>query len=367
MTSSETAISAAVCRAFGAPLVIEQLHLADPGPGEVKVRMSATAICHSDITYADGGWGGVLPALYGHEGAGTVGEVGAGVVGIVPGDHVVVTLIRSCGHCHGCVSGRPTICETTTALDDRSPLTDATGVPVVHGMRTGAFGDHVVVDSSQLVKIPDDIAFDVASLLACGVITGFGAVTNTAQVPAGSNVVVIGCGGVGLNSVQGAKVSGAATVIAVDVAESKLAIAPLFGATHTIDSREVDAIEAVRDATAGRGADYVFVTVGAKAAYDQSYAMLAKGGAVVLVGMPPTGVFSEIDPSTLAAYSQRILGSKMGSARITIDIPYLIGLYREGRLKLDELISGRYALEHINEAIASVKSVGALRNVIVFP
>jgi Zn-dependent alcohol dehydrogenase len=304
--------------------------------------------------------------VYGHEGAGIVSEVGRDVVGLVAGDHVVVTLIRSCGQCHTCRSGRPVICETRTALDERSPLTDADGVSVVHGMRTGAFGDHVVVDASQLVKIPDDIAFDVAALLGCGVITGFGAVTNTAQVAAGSNVVVIGCGGVGLNSLQGANVSEAATVIAVDVAESKLAIAPRFGATHTINSGEVDAVDAVREVTAGRGADYVFVTVGAKSAYDQSYAMLARGGAVVVVGLPYAGVLSEIDPGAMADHSHRILGSKMGSARITVDIPYLIGLYRQGRLKLDELISGRYPLDRINDAIASVKSGEALRNVIVF-
>lgn len=359
-------MKAAVCREFGSPLLIEDVHLAAPGPGEVKVKMGATAICHSDITYADGGWGGSLPAVYGHEGAGVVSEVGPGVHSLAEGDRVVVTLIRSCGRCHGCVLGRPVTCETTFALDERSPLTDASGQSMVHGMRTGAFAEYCLVEESQLVRIPDDVALDVASLLACGVITGFGAVTNTAQVAPGSHVVVFGCGGVGLNSVQAARISGAQTVIAIDLAENKLAAARVFGATHTLNSRSDDVVGAVQDLTGGRGADYVFVTVGAKAAFDQSYALLAKGGAVVLVGMPANGVTSEIDPGTMAAYSQRILGSKMGSARIGVDIPNLIALYRQGRLKLDELISGRYPLSQINQAIASVKSGEALRNVIVF-
>ena len=359
-------MKAAVCREFGAPLVIEELHLADPGPGEVKVRMVATAICHSDITYAEGGWGGQLPAVYGHEGAGIVAEVGPGVHSVKVGDAVVVTLIRSCGHCHGCTMGMPVTCDATFPLDVTSPLTDASGASIVHGLRTAAFAEQVVVEESQLVVVPADLGFDVASLLACGVITGFGAVTNTAGVQPGSHVVVFGCGGVGLNSVQGALLSGAQTIVAIDLAESKLQAALEFGATHTLNPVTDDVVARVRELTDGRGADYVFVTVGAKAAFDASYALLAKAGAVVLVGMPANGVMSEIDPGTMAAYSQRILGSKMGGSRISIDIPNLVNLYKQGRLKLDELISGRYALADINEAMESVKRGDALRNVIVF-
>ncbi|MFN0154453.1 MAG: Zn-dependent alcohol dehydrogenase [Gaiella sp.] len=359
-------MKAAVCRAFGAPLVVEDVELAAPGPGEVRVRMGATAICHSDITYADGGWGGVLPAVYGHEGAGTVEVVGPGVACLAPGQRVVVTLVRSCGACHGCVLGMPVVCETRFPLDERSPLRDAAGEPLVHGLRTAAFAEYTVVHESQVVAVADDIGFDVAALLACGVITGFGAVTNTARIPAGSNVVVIGTGGVGLNAVQGARVNGAATIVAVDLSAAKLEAALRFGATHAVDSSQEDVGEKVRSVTGGRGADYVFVTVGAKAAFDQSYALLARMGAVVLVGMPPTGVLSGIDPATLADNSNRILGSKMGSARISVDIPYLVSLYRQGHLLLDELISARYPLEEINEAIAAVKRGDALRNVIVF-
>ena len=359
-------MKAAVCREFGAPLVIEELTLADPGPGEVKVRMVATAICHSDITYAEGGWGGTLPAVYGHEGAGVVESVGAGVSTVTVGDHVVVTLIRSCGRCHGCVQGKPVTCDATFPLDARSPLTDAAGASVVHGLRTAAFAEYTVVHESQLVAVPPSIPHEVASLLACGVITGFGAVTNTARVEAGSHVVVFGTGGVGLNAVQGAAVSGARTVIAIDINDDKLAASTTFGATHTINSRTDDVVEKVRALTDGRGADYVFVTVGAKSAFDQSYALLAKAGSVVLVGMPANGVMSEIDPGTLAAYSQNILGSKMGGSRIAVDIPNLVALYQQGRVKLDELVSGTYPLAEINEAMASVKRGEALRNVIVF-
>ena len=233
-------------------------------------------------------------------------------------------------------------------------------------MRTGGFAEQVLVHESQCVTIPGNVPMTSASLLACGVITGFGAVTNTARVPAGSHVVVIGTGGVGLNSIQGARVSGARTVIAVDIADNKLEAAKGFGATHGINSSKENVLERVMQLTDSRGADYVFVTVGAKGAFDSSYAMLAKGGSTVLVGMPASGVMSEIDPGTMAAYSQNVLGSKMGSARIQVDIPNLVDLYQQKRVKLDELITKTYPLEQINEAIAAVKRGEALRNVIVF-
>ena len=359
-------MKAAVCREFGKPLVIEEVNLADAGPGEVKVKLAATAICHSDISYADGAWGGDLPAVYGHECAGVVESIGLGVTTVKVGDPVVVTLIRSCGHCHGCVRGMPVTCSTQFPLDAKSPITDKSGKPLVQSMRTGGFAEQVLVHESQCVTIPGNVPMTSASLLACGVITGFGAVTNTARVPAGSHVVVIGTGGVGLNSIQGARVSGARTVIAVDIADNKLEAAKGFGATHGINSSKENVLERVMQLTDSRGADYVFVTVGAKGAFDSSYAMLAKGGSTVLVGMPASGVMSEIDPGTMAAYSQNVLGSKMGSARIQVDIPNLVDLYQQKRVKLDELITKTYPLEQINEAIAAVKRGEALRNVIVF-
>jgi S-(hydroxymethyl)glutathione dehydrogenase / alcohol dehydrogenase len=225
----------------------------------------------------------------------------------------------------------------------------------------------VIVHTSQVATIPKDVPFASASLLACGVITGLGAVFNTAQVPAGSEVVVIGTGGVGLNSVQGAALCGARSVIAIDLSDSKLAAARRFGATHTLNPAKDDLPAAVRQLTGGRGADFAFVTVGAKAAVEQSFGLLARGGSTVIVGMPPSGVITGFDPSSVASYGQRVLGSKMGSARIRIDVPMLVDLYRQGRLKLDELVSGRFPLEEVNAAIAGVIKGEALRNVIVFP
>jgi Zn-dependent alcohol dehydrogenase len=359
-------MKAAVCREFGKPLVIEYLELAPPGPGEIRVKIAACAVCHSDIHYAEGAWGGELPAVYGHEAAGVVEEVGPGVADLAAGDHVVVTLIRSCGHCHYCSQGKLVSCEASFPLSEKSPLGAADGSPVIHGLGTGAFAESAVVHESQTVAIPKDMPLDSASLLACGVITGLGAVVNTAGMEPGANVVVIGAGGVGLNSIQGAAVAGARTIVAVDIVESKLEAAKRFGATHAIDGRQEDAHRQVRKLTDGRGADYVFITVGAKAAFDQAFRFLAFAGALVVVGMPPSDVTASYQPDAFAYKAQRIIGSKMGSSRIRVDIPWLVSLYRQGRLKLDELITGRYPLEEINEAIASTRSGEALRNVIVF-
>ena len=359
-------MKAAVCYEFGKPLVIEEVDLAPPQASEVRVKLAACAICHSDILYAEGAWGGQLPAVYGHEAAGVVVECGPGVEGLAVGDHVVVTLIRSCGTCHYCAQGKPYACETTFGLDQNSPLSKDGGAPVAHGLRTGAFAEEVVVHTSQVVAIPKEIPLESASLLACGVITGFGAVVNTASVPAHSTVAVIGTGGVGLNSVQGAALSGASTIIAIDLLDDKLEAAKRFGATHGINAAREDVVAAVKAATEGRGADYVFVTVGAVKAIEQSYSLMGKGGAVVLVGMTADNVMTEYCPCNIANDSQRILGSKMGSARIQVDIPSLVSLYQQGRLQLDELISGRFRLEDINEAIEGVKKGEALRNVVVF-
>ena len=358
-------MKAAVCRAFGEPLVIEEVALDPPGAGEVAVDLAACAICHSDIIFADGGWGGQLPAVYGHEAAGVVRQVGQGVDDIRPGDHVVVTLIRSCGHCGSCAQGAPVTCETSFARDSQTPLHRPNGEALTQGVRTGAFAEAVVVDASQVVVIPSTVPLDAASLLACGVITGFGAVTNTAGLRPGTTAVVIGAGGVGLNAVQGAAISGARMVIALDLVESKLEAARRFGATHTVNAGAPDAVEQVRRLT-GRGADYVFVTVGAKAAIPQALAMAARSGTIVLVGMPASGVTVAVDPGDIAHNNLRVLGSKMGGAHIQADIPKLVMLYQEGRLRLDELISGRYPLAKINDAIASARSGAALRNVILF-
>lgn len=359
-------MKAAVCHEFGQPLELGELELKPPQLGEVQIKLAACAICHSDIHYMEGAWGGTLPAVYGHEASGVVEQVGPGVVLLGPGDHVVVTLIRSCGYCYFCARGEPNMCETTFPLDRESRLFDQSGSPVTQGLRTAAFAEQVVVDQSQVVKIPPALPLDSASLLACGVITGLGAVVNTARVPSGSSVVVIGTGGVGLNSVQGARLSGAQPIIAVDPVVDKLAAARNFGATHTLNPADQDLATEVRSLTDGRGADFVFVTVGSVQAVTDSLALLRRGGTTVVVGMPASGAMASIEAVEFADSSQTIMGSKMGSTRLRIDVPKLVQLYQEKRLKLDELITRRYSLDQINEAIQSVKRAEALRNVIVF-
>jgi Zn-dependent alcohol dehydrogenase len=356
---------AAVCRAFGEPLVLEDVRLAAPARGEVRVRLAACAICQSDLHYLDGAWGGPLPAVFGHEAAGVVVEVGAGVEGVVAGEHVVVTLIRSCGTCASCAHGEPALCDATFSLDEAGPLMDEGGSPIAQGLRTGAFAEEVVVDASQVVGIPPELPFDRAALLACGVITGFGAVVNTAGIEPGATVVVIGTGGVGLNAVQGAVHAGARTIVAIDVSDAKLATARAFGATHAVNPASEDAVAAVLALSGGRGADDVIVTVGAGAAVEQAALLLRRAGTMVIVGMPASGM-ATIDPGAIANDGQRILGSKMGSTRIAVDIPKLVALHQDGRLKLDELISARYPFAQINEAIADARSGSAIRNVIVF-
>ena len=357
-------MKAAVCREFGAVLQIEDLILAEPLPDQVEVTLRAVAICHSDIFFADGAWGGKLPAVYGHEAAGVVSKVGAAVTDLALGDPVCVTLIRSCGDCPACHRGARSECDQPW---DKSytPLSDASGAPVVRGMNCGAFAERVVVSPSQCAVIPADMSFDAASLLSCGVITGAGAAINTAKVRPGDTVAVIGAGGVGLNAIQGAAIAGAARIVAIDLLEDKLAAAREFGATHGVNAAQPDLAARVRAADGGRGVDYAFVTVGAPAAFSAAPGLLAKGGAVVIVGMPPVGTVLDYDPLNMADGSYRFLGSSMGQTDVRRDIPWLISLYRQRRLKLDELITGRWTLEQINEAIGDTRAGHARRNVIV--
>lgn len=354
---------AAVCRAFGAPLTIEELSLAPPGPGEVAVAVEACAVCHSDIAYAAGAWGGVLPAVYGHEAAGRVTAIGAGVRGFAEGDRVLVTLIRACGRCPACTGGAPTSCDHAWDAAP-SPLRDAGGAAVAQGMKTAAFAEAVVVDASQLVALPEDLPADLACLLACGVITGVGAVVNTARLRPGARVAVIGAGGVGLNAIQGAALAGAVQIVAVDTLPGKLDDARAFGATDGVVAGP-EAMAEVRALTGGRGVDAAFVTVGAAAAIGEAASVLAAGGAVVVVGMPPSGTVVGYDPTTLAAMNQKILGSRMGETVLARDIPWLIDHWRAGRLRLAELVSGRYPLGAINEAMAATRAGTVRRTVIV--
>ncbi len=358
-------MKAAVCHEFGKPLVVEDVNLRKVRKGEVEVKLSACAICHSDILFADGAWGGHLPAVYGHEAAGHVSAIGAGVAGYRLGDAVLVTLIRSCGHCVPCSGGQPARCETGVDPMD-GPLTSAAGGKIAQGLKTGAFAQRVVVDHSQLAHIPGDMAMDAACLLSCGVITGVGAATNTAKIRPGSSVVVIGAGGVGLNAIQGAAICGAAKIIAVDLSQEKLDAAREFGATDGVLASAEKPYRIVKALNGGRGVDYVLVTVGAIGAYQTAPRYLCVGGTLVMVGMPPSGAKMSIEPVMVAASSHTMTGSNMGDTVLSRDIPYLVDLYQQGRLKLDELVTRRYPLEKINEAIADTVAGNTRRNVIVF-
>jgi Zn-dependent alcohol dehydrogenase len=278
----------------------------------------------------------------------------------------VVSLLRQCGECFFCTIGRPYNCEKAFPLDTESRLRNQAGLPLRHGIRTAAFAEYTVVDQSQVAAIPKEIPLECGALLACGVITGLGAVTNTAGVETGSRVAVLGCGGVGLNAVQGAVLSGAAQIIAIDVLDNKLAAAKDFGATHTLNAKSTDVVQAVLELTEGRGADYAFTTVGSTSAIEQTVAMIRKGGTAVIVGLPATDAALFSVNSHHMVSGRTIRGSNMGSTRLLVDSPRLVQLYQEGRLKLDELITKRYSLAEINDAITSMERGEALRNVVVF-
>lgn len=359
-------MKAAVCYAFGQPLVVEEVEIDLPQAGEVKVRLAACGICHSDVHLVRGEWGGDLPVVAGHEGAGIVEAVGSGVTLTKPGDHVVVSLLHSCGRCLHCVRGTPYLCSGTFTIGTQSRLRNARGETLHHGLRTATFAEYTIVDQSQVVPVPEDLPLDQACLLACGVITGLGAVVNTAQVRPGSSIVVIGTGGVGLNAVQGAVLAGANPIIAVDRLDTKLEAARDFGATHTVNATQADAVTSVFELTGGLGAEYVFVTVGSTAAMGQGLQMIGKHGKLVIVGLPEQGATIPVPISQLVDNCQYVMGSNMGSTRLAVDVPRLVDLHGQGRLKLDELITRRYPLEEINEAIESMERGEALRNVIVF-
>ena len=369
MASDTIEIRAAVCRQFGEPLSIETLRLDPPQGSEVRVKVLASSICHSDIIYMDGGWGGALPAVFGHEVAGVVTDVGPAVpsTDLDEGDRVLVSLLRSCGRCACCEAGVPTQCRAEYAIDSVPRLTDGEGSPVRAGLRVGGFAESVVVDASQVVKIPAQVMDEAACLISCGVMTGFGAAINTARVQVGDSVAVIGCGGVGLNCVQGAALAGALPLVAIDVAGDKLEQARAFGATETVDAAGEDAAAKALALTEGRGFDVVLTAVGSARAMERALPLLAPDGVLVVVGMPPDDERVALHATGLAHHGQRILGCKMGGARLRIDVPKLLRLYRSGRLKLDELISSRRPLDEINASVELSRRSRDLRHVIVFP
>jgi S-(hydroxymethyl)glutathione dehydrogenase/alcohol dehydrogenase len=362
----EISMKAAICYEFNKPLSVEEIDIDSPGKGEVKVRLAATAICHSDIHMINGDFASDLPIVAGHESAGYVDEIGEGVTSVKPGDSVVISTIAWCGKCQPCRLGFFHMCDLKHALNNKGHLRNNRGQSLITMSMVGGFAEKSIVLESQVTKIPQDFPLDRAALLACGVITGFGAVVNRAKVKPLSSVVVIGTGGVGLNAVQGAVLSGAKPVIAVDTLDNKLAAAKTFGATYAINAKEEDVTKTVKDLTDGWGANYVFTTVATDAAIRQSVAMLGKRGIVVIIGVPTAGTTFTFSPFEFLDDEKTLTACYMGSTNMSIDIPRLISLYKTGHLKLDELITGRYSLIQINEAINTFIGGEALRNVIVF-
>ena len=360
-------MKAAVCYEAGDALVVEEVTAEPPKQGEVMVEVGACAICQSDLHYMSGAWPGrPMPAVCGHEVAGTVSARGPEAGSFRDGDRVLVSLVRDCGQCRYCKAGAPYLCEGVLPLDQEARFHNAKGERVYQGLRTGGFAEQAVVHHSQVVPIPEDLSFEQASLLACGVLTGVGAVLNTARMTPGGSAAVIGTGGVGINCVQGAAIAGAETIIAIDLEPAKFELARICGATHTLNPKEVDVVEAVAELTGGFGADYVFVGAGSSQAMELGGEILSKLGTMVIASLPPAGVTARMQPRFVVNKNQTIMGSKMGSARLKDDVPRLIELHREGRLKLAELIAERFALEDINQAIATAGSGAAARNVILF-
>jgi S-(hydroxymethyl)glutathione dehydrogenase/alcohol dehydrogenase len=359
-------MKAAVCYEFGKPLVIEEVDLAATGRGQVRVRVAATAVCHSDVHDIKGELPGPLPFVPGHESAGHVEEVGAGVKSVKPGDPVIASLLATCGECYYCTSGLPHLCPAKFAPKKEVLLRNKKDQPIDQKANVAGFAEHLLLNESQVVKVPADMPLDRAALLACGVTTGFGGVVNRAQVKPFQSVVVTGAGGVGVNCIQGAAFVGAHPIIAVDMLDDRMKRAMNFGATHTVNAGRKDAVDAVKDLTEGRGADFVFVTVGSIAAIKQGMAMAGSRGTIVLIGLPPITEQLCFPPIEIITAEKNIIGGFMGAVNLKIDIPRLVRLYQTGRLKLDELITGRYPLERINDALKSAERGEGLRNVIMF-
>jgi S-(hydroxymethyl)glutathione dehydrogenase/alcohol dehydrogenase len=356
---------AAVLRAINEPLTLETIEVDEPRQGEVLVRTEATGVCHSDLHIMQGEWPTRLPIVLGHESAGIVEQVGPGVTNVQPGDRVVVAFRSSCGQCQRCVTGRPVLCLEQRAFTRKDRLRSGDGL-MTQFMGMSAFADHQLVSAQALVHVPDGVPAEVAALVGCSVMTGVGAVTNTAKIPAGSVVAVIGCGGVGLNIVQGAVLAGAARIIAVDLSDTKLAASRQFGATDTVNGRESDAVQAVIEMTDG-GVDYAFEAIGLPQTVSQAFAMLRTGGLAVVVGMLPADATIELPRAGQALLQERgIIGSSYGSTRQAYDMPWLMELYRQKRLKIDELITRRYPLEEVNEAYRALKAGEVNRSVLIF-
>jgi Zn-dependent alcohol dehydrogenase len=363
-------VNAAILWEQGAPLSVEAAELGGPRAGEVLVELKAAGVCHSDLHPARGEWPVRTPLVLGHEGAGVVREVGAGVKHVKAGDHVVFCWAPPCGVCPPCREGRPVLCDRLerTTYRNRLPAGDtllsARGQKVSHYNGTACFADCAVVAGEGVIVVPEDVPFEALATLGCAVVTGVGAVLNAARPEAGSKVAVIGVGGVGLNVVQGALLAGCARVVALDTRPGPLRLAREFGATDALDASGEKVTEQVREMTEGRGADYVFDTVGAPATLAQALQLARKGGTVVLTGLARLDALASFPLFPFVMQEKRLVGSLYGSGRPARDVPRLVELYREGRLKLAELATRTYALTEINDALDALAGGAGARGII---
>ena len=359
---------AAVLHEFNAPLVVEELELDPPRAGEVLVRMAASGVCHSDLHVVQGIHPTALPAVLGHEGAGIVEEVGPGVADLAPGDHVMLSWLPYCGRCRHCIRGRPNRCENVAWYD--ATMEDGTcrfhldGSPI-HHYNTSSFAERSVVPARTAIRVDPALPLTELALMGCAVMTGVGAVLNTAQVRPGDSVAVVGCGGVGLNVVQGACIAGATVIVAVDTVPAKLELARELGATHTVDAAAGDPVEAVLELVAG-GVDHAFEALGRPETIETTLRLTGRGGQAVLIGMAPPDARVPLDALTVTLEERCVRGCWYGSCVPLRDFPLLVDLYRDGRLQLDSLIAN-CTLDEVNEAFRRMEAGETARTVIVYP
>ena len=355
-------------RAVGEPLAIEAVELAPPGPGEVLVRLAACGVCHSDWNVISGATPNPLPAVLGHEGAGVVEEVGEGVEAVSPGDHVVLSWLPACGRCFYCRRGRPVLCDVAMADMFRGTLPGGAlrlsrdGEPLYHYSYLSAFAELCVVPEGCCVRIRKDAPLDVAALVGCAVMTGFGAVVNRARVEPGSAVLVFGAGGVGLSAIMGARLAGARTIVAADPVAFKRETALELGATHAVEPGAARGL--VGALTDGRGADVAVDTAGMPGVVAQAYDAVRRGGTVVAVGIPPVGATADLPGPGLPREEKVVTGSFYGSCRPQADMPLVLDLFMEGRLPLDRLVTRAYGLDEVNEAFAAMNAGEVARAVV---
>ncbi len=359
-------MKAAVLHAPKTPLVIEDVVISKPGPREVLVRTAAVGVCHSDLHFVDGAYPHPVPVVLGHEAAGVVEQVGSEVRTVKPGDHVITCLSAYCGHCEHCLTGHLSLCiaPDTRRADGEEPRLMAKGSEMRQFVNLSAFAEQMLIHEHALVAVRRDMPLDRGALIGCAVTTGFGAVAHTAKVRPGETVAVIGCGGIGLATINAAQIAGASRIIAIDRLPGKLALAQEFGATDVINASEVDAVDGVRALTRG-GVHHAFEAIGLKQTTEQAFAMLRRGGTATVIGMIPPGVRIELKGTDFLA-EKRIQGSMMGSNRFPVDMPRLVDFYLSGKLKLDELISRRMPLAQINEAFDELRRGELARSVIQF-